>query len=1086
MRAISPSFVRLTFLLFFVLASMPAGPTAAQTDPIFSATFEVGDLSEWSAFFPPLPPSISSSAPMQGEGSVALGRETIFELSDLIDETTVMSAAVYAESDGVPLPGTLRVSEDRLRITLFFDDPLPDESVVQVFVEGDLLRGANGQLVDANGDGLPGGRWALAFRTLTLETVIGTRVCGRVLASAQAEGQEVPLVGVTVSVDEAEAEYTAVTDEMGNYCLDPAPSERFFVHIDGTTATNSVPKGTYYPTVGKAFEPIEGLTVHVGESYLPLIGAGTLQAVSEAQDTVIALPAEVLADHPELVGSELVVPAGSLYFDDGLPGQEAGIAPVPSDRLPGQLPADYDFPVVLTVQTDGASNLDVPAPVCFPNLPGRRTGKVLAAGTSQGLLSFDHDAGRWRSVGSMTVTGDASLICSDVGSGIRAPGWHLPAEAPVQSQPAPTPLPKRGPDPEHEVEPVLPEAPADATLPPDQPAGCPQGLDRCQQECLETEPVCKASKALARWECGRLYTRQGGDIFTESVCAIGEAIGLVNCDVGTNSCFSNCDTRCGVRGGVIKPRPSLGEPPPDPIFEEIEALGIQIVDLLRPYFFLGAELPPEVDSQLDALLAAGDTAAGGDADAYVQGVARDRWLARGGAMPPGNSPHYPILYLADLVRDGDGLEPIQLRGLTGPYGQFTIFPPNGSILRRIRFYDPYTHAFGIEYPVLLEDGSYGVSRFYLHPVDDTAADFDGDLLVDVVEAIYGSDPTRADSDGDGVSDRDEVIQETDLLGRDIDIGPVISGEIGEAGELDRLSFAAVAGQRAFFDIQSGGNLTLDWMVMDADGDTVFDRSFFSDAGTQELTRGGKYTLYLGEEGSTATGPYTFQIWDVPDPDTFAIAIGDIVSDGVPGPGAGNIESPGREDIYTFDATAGTRIFADLLAGGGLPWDWRLEAPDGTVIFDRSFFSDAGTYLLPQTGTYELRIGELDSDDSGTYSFRLWDVPDPETFTIDIGDVISDGMPAPGAGNIESPGSEDIYSFDGVAGQSILGDVLAGGSLSLDWRLEAPDGTVVFDRSFFSDTGPHVLPQTGTYVLNVGDPDSDHFGTYSFQLVLSHP
>ncbi|MEM8934702.1 MAG: hypothetical protein AAGE94_26135, partial [Acidobacteriota bacterium] len=503
-------------------------------------------------------------------------------------------------------------------------------------------------------------------------------------------------------------------------------------------------------------------------------------------------------------------------------------------------------------------------------------------------------------------------------------------------------------------------------------------------------------------------------------------------------------------------------------------------ELVKPYIDVETDLPAGVVSQLDALIAQENAIAGGDADAYVRDAARSHWRELQDALPPGNGPHYPILYLAELVREEDDSEPIVLRGLTQAYGQYLIFPPNGSTLIRIRFYDPYTHSYGLEYPVLLEDGSYGVSRFYLHPIDDAAApDSDGDLLVDLVESIYGSDPFRADTDGDGIDDRDEVRQGTDLLGADIDIGPMVTGTISEAGERDRFGFAALAGQRVFFDIQDGASLNQDWLVMDANGETVFDRAFFSDAGTHELTRGGTYTLYLGNESSQATGPYTFQLWNVPEPDTFSIAVGDLVADGIPGPGAGRIESPGRENLYRFDATAGQRLFADLLDGGSLSWDWRLEAPDGTAVFDRSLFGDAGTHQLPQTGQYVLRVGEPADDHIGTYSLRLVDVPAPDTFAVAIGDTISDGTPAAGAGHIESPAREDIYTFHANAGQSLLFDILAGGNLTWRWRLEAPDGTPIFDRSFFTDTGPHLLDQTGTYSLRIGDTDSDDVGIYSF-------
>jgi hypothetical protein len=101
-----------------------------------------------------------------------------------------------------------------------------------------------------------------------------------------------------------------------------------------------------------------------------------------------------------------------------------GIAPVPPDRLPGELPPGLDFPLVITVQTDGATNFDEPVAACFPNLPNLVTQEILAPGAKTALWSFDHDIGEFRIIGQMTVTDDGLFTCTNPGVGILAPGWH--------------------------------------------------------------------------------------------------------------------------------------------------------------------------------------------------------------------------------------------------------------------------------------------------------------------------------------------------------------------------------------------------------------------------------------------------------------------------------------------------------------------------------------------------------------------------------------------------------------------------------------------------------------------------------------
>ncbi len=119
-----------------------------------------------------------------------------------------------------------------------------------------------------------------------------------------------------------------------------------------------------------------------------------------------------------------MVPADALYSDDGTRGGMVGIAPVNPERLPGELPEGLQFPIVITVQTDGATNFDQPVPVCFPNLPDPVTGEVLPPGAKSALWSFNHDTGEFEIAGPMTVSEDGTLICTDPGVGIRAPGWH--------------------------------------------------------------------------------------------------------------------------------------------------------------------------------------------------------------------------------------------------------------------------------------------------------------------------------------------------------------------------------------------------------------------------------------------------------------------------------------------------------------------------------------------------------------------------------------------------------------------------------------------------------------------------------------
>ncbi|MGE3165387.1 MAG: PKD domain-containing protein [Planctomycetota bacterium] len=388
------------------------------------------------------PVMLESTSPTNGEDGVAVTRETIIRFDSQVQATTLTNASIYAQFSGVNLPTTVHVPPGALvsQVTLFYAMPLPGSSVITVFVDGDLVLDALGRAVDADEDGVEGGLGSFQFSTLSLTLLSGTAVCGRVFASEfddMVGGQpvNVPLAGVTITIDGIDpGTVSAVTDELGSYRLEPVPPGTFFVHVDGRTVASALiggvrtptvfPAGPYYPFVGKPFTSVANQETQLPDIFLPLVDAGTLVTVSDTDDTVICFPPDVVALFPELDGVCITVPAGSLYADDGTPGGMVGISPVNPDRLPGPLPPGLEFALVITVQTNGPTNFNVPAPICFPNLPDPVTGLTLQPGDESALWSFNHDTGQWEVAGPMTVTADGTQICTNPGVGILAPGWH--------------------------------------------------------------------------------------------------------------------------------------------------------------------------------------------------------------------------------------------------------------------------------------------------------------------------------------------------------------------------------------------------------------------------------------------------------------------------------------------------------------------------------------------------------------------------------------------------------------------------------------------------------------------------------------
>ncbi|MGK0237346.1 MAG: RHS repeat-associated protein [Candidatus Pelagisphaera sp.] len=374
-------------------------------------------------------------SPSNGQGGIAVTRETVLRFSNPLAENTVIDAdALSVTVGGEEVAARFVLSKDLKVLTVFYDQNLPANAKVELSFDGSLVNDLAGRAVDADADDAAGGVLAFFFNTLSVASFSDTSVCGRVFASLLESGNaggsiNVPLAGVKITVDGREDELFAFTDQFGDFRLDNAPAGRFFVHIDGREVVRledgiRFPDMGYYPFVGKTWESVPGEETTIGEVFLPLVNAATLQEVSGTEATLIDFPLDVLRDYPEFKDVKMEVPADSLFADNGARGGRVGIAPVPPDRLPGTLPANLDFPIVITVQTDGATNFDVPAPICFPNLPNPTTGVLLGPGEKSALVSFNHDAGRWEVVGPMTVSEDGSLVCTDPGVGILAPGWH--------------------------------------------------------------------------------------------------------------------------------------------------------------------------------------------------------------------------------------------------------------------------------------------------------------------------------------------------------------------------------------------------------------------------------------------------------------------------------------------------------------------------------------------------------------------------------------------------------------------------------------------------------------------------------------
>ena len=317
-----------------------------------------------------------------------------------------------------------------------------------------------------------------------------------------------------------------------------------------------------------------------------------------------------------------------------------------------------------------------------------------------------------------------------------------------------------------------------------------------------------------------------------------------------------------------------------------------------------------------------------------------------------------------------------------------------------------------------------------------------------------------------------------------------AGNLETAGANDIYTFTGISNQLVYFEDLGAERCCLNWDVYEPNGGRIVnDRLDTGDPGRVKLPRDGTYTIYVYPAGADPAyiGTYSFRLRSIPPDQSFSIAIGDTVTNGVPSVGAGNLETAGANDIFTFTGMSNQLVYFEDLGAERCCLNWDVYEPNGgRIVNDRLDTGDPGRVKLPRDGTYTIYVYPAGTDPTyiGTYSFRLRSIAPDQSFPIAIGDTVSDGRPAPGAGNLETPGANDIYTFTGAANQVVYFQDLNAARCCLSWDVYAPNGSrIVNDRLDGGDPGTRTLPLDGTYTIYVypAGADLDYTGPYSFRI-----
>jgi hypothetical protein len=392
------------------------------------------------------PFKVTGTTPENGADEAGVTVRPQVRFSKPVNPATLNTNNFSATALGQRLPATIVPGGNGLFAWLIFQQPMPSSTMITLTVDGASIQSADGEALDADGDGVAGGVLQVRFSTVSLTPVPGTVLKGKIADpgtdlhpmtfddySVGVDGQTntaddvylLPIAGVKVFILGME-DHAVYSDASGNFVLDVVPSGDVKVVVDGRTAT-SPPAGYYFPEMVMDSHMQPGLTntvmTEMATMYLPRVASVALQTVDGSTTTTIGVkPAaafNLTTDQQKYLTVQ--VQPGSLIGTNGQPAStgQIGISVVPAELVmdmlpPGLLQHTFD----ITVQALDVSLFSSPAPMTFPNvfqgLPGQKLN----------FLSFDHTTGRLVIEGTATVSADGLSVTTDPGTGITHPGWH--------------------------------------------------------------------------------------------------------------------------------------------------------------------------------------------------------------------------------------------------------------------------------------------------------------------------------------------------------------------------------------------------------------------------------------------------------------------------------------------------------------------------------------------------------------------------------------------------------------------------------------------------------------------------------------
>lgn len=200
--------------------------------------------------------------------------------------------------------------------------------------------------------------------------------------------------------------------------------------------------------------------------------------------------------------------------------------------------------------------------------------------------------------------------------------------------------------------------------------------------------------------------------------------------------------------------------------------------------------------------------------------------------------------------------------------------------------------------------------------------------------------------------------------------------------------------------------------------------------------------------------------------------------------SGEVTDPTKPVVYSFAGTAGNHVWI-IMNDSEFWFESHLElySPSGTELQDAVGGTSAiEDFVLPESGTYEIRCSDDGWNNPGAFHLTLLKRPGATTFSGDMdGGALTSGQAV--NASFQQPSDLDLYTFTAEAEDKIT-LVMHDDEfwMSSRWQLYGPDGTLVTEAQ--GDTAAVdklPLTQTGQYFLICRDIGSNDTGAYELTL-----